>query len=228
MIRDAAPEEAQEGSPSPEGGEAAAEARADEQADERAEAPASQVTPALHPEPAERLIYLGLLNMTSRESLDRCAHLVRTSTDPRRDGHLLLESSDWRSKLVGVCWLLFQGMDRTSRQLLWRAVDGSWVSLQAAAVAYLLDSQFRAEAEARLKAAQWAERPLSKGLAGLAGLYQRLPSGTSGPLLAWLRSPQALYLPEGQWARVFVVTWQQRLISMTPLQARGRWVRGKE
>ena len=177
---------------------AAAAAPATAESDEGQEPRFHNLFPVLE----EQRIYLDLMNMGSANGLSRCEELVRKSENPRIEAYLLLESANWRRKLVGVCWLLYHGMDRAARTLLWRAADGSWVSPQASAVAFLLDRLFRTEVEQRLRAARAAGRPLSKSLGAMAGLYERLPDGAPG-IKAWLRSPEAVYLPEGEWVHLW-------------------------
>lgn len=182
--------------------------------------------PRFHPlfpvEDAQRT-YVDLMNMANSEALARCEALVRASEDPRCEAYLLLESADWRRKMVGVIWLLYHGTDRASRTLLWKAADGSWVSPQAAAVAFVLDRLFRTAAEDRLRAARAAGRPLSKALGALAGLYLRLSDGQPG-LKQWLRT-EAVYTPEGEWARGFGVAWLQRLTCLAPLSVKRVFLR---
>lgn len=178
----------------------------------------------LFPVLEEQRVYLDLMNMGSANGLSRCEELVRKSENPRIEAYLLLESADWRRKLVGVCWLLYHGMDRAARTLLWRAADGSWVSPQASAVAFLLDRLFRSEVEQRLRAARAAGRPLSKALGAMAGLYERLPDGAPG-IKTWLRSPEAVYLPEGEWARDFAASWALRASIQAPQAVKRTWAR---
>lgn len=197
-------------------------------ADHPAPAPAEDDIPEprvhdLFPQRSAQRIYLDLMNMGSADGLLQCERLVRASENPRVEAYLLLESADWRRKLVGVCWLLYHDMDRAARTLLWRAADGSWISPQAAAVAFLLDRLFRSEAEQRLRAARGAGRPLSKALGALAGLYERCPDGAPG-MKTWLRA-EAEFLPEGEWARGFAVSWAQRVGCLAPQAIKRAWVR---
>lgn len=211
---------------------AAPEAAPKDQAEAHAEPAAEQAEPAAEPHiealfPEAPRTYLDLMNMATPEVLARCADRLRSSDDPLDETLYLLEDSNWRRTLVGVCWLLFQGHlhDRRVQPLLWRAVDGSWIAPQAAVVAYLVDPRFPQEAERRLRAVQRdPAQSLHKSRGALAALYPRLPQRDPA-LAAWLGSPAARFTHEAEWARGFATGWLQRLSSFASLRLQQTWLR---
>ena len=158
-------------------------------------------------------LYLTLLNFNVGSGYEiAIATLERVlgqNTDLTSEIVALLDDFPWRPQLVGAAAMGLGAANEESRAALWRAFDGgSWVSPQLAAIAFLVDEDFEAQARHRMEAKcpinrerleglDWLVRHsaagpssfashASKALSSLAALCQRLPTAAPwlGPLLA--------------------------------------------
>jgi hypothetical protein len=102
----------------------------------------------------------------------------RNSSVVYQDIGRLLDKPDWRPHLVAAVALATLGYDENAFIKLWNAFDsGSWVSPQLAAVAFLRDPGFAANARVRIKSLC----PVNDSrMASMSPLEQHVATGPAG------------------------------------------------
>lgn len=173
---------------------------------------------------------LRLLQMADADTLVACECCVEASPAPYDEIVNLLAQHDWRWQLIGLGALLVTGLTVPLRRSLWTVADRSFVGVQGAVVAYLLDPDFRTATEERLRAAHKGAvppGPYGSTVGALGALYAFLRPADPD-LLAWVRSAgfPARLGRGGRSGQDQARGWLQRVTAFGKKDIKARWLRG--
>lgn len=160
-------------------------------------------------------LHLTLLNLGAgcEVSLAQVRRILEISADLTPQIVALLDDANWRPQLVGAVAMHFGAANEKSRDALWRAFDsGSWVSPQLAAIAFLVDEDFEAQARRRMEAGCAVNRDRLEGLDWIAR------HSAAGPISFSAHSSKALSALIALSQRLPDAPWLDQLLAREDIQ----------
>ena len=164
--------------------------------------------------------WLVLQHLPSRpDLLDGVRAALSTSADPLGELRALFRHRNHRCHLVAAATQLVR-VQPDALEALWATLaGGTWAAPQLAAVAWLTDPDFEPRAQELLQ----REDAPAKSRAAVGALYRRLPA-PSLRVLARLEAPDRADSSARDGSR-YAVEWLERLLAITPAEARVGWMR---